>query len=369
MILATAVHRSAASLLGLLLGTAGVTAVLVLLPAGDAALLPLFAVALVLGAAFVVTEFGFTAGFRDLLVHGDGRSLAATLIVPAVAAIVIVPMAMLGESHGRYVAPIGLPLVVGAAIFGIGMQMTSGCGSGTLVAAGAGSRRMLVALPFFSGGGVLGSLAVPHVATWPGLGAVDLAATFGATGGLVVTEAIILGSALLIARGQRPAPTVARAAVLIGALAAMIFLVSGLPWGVTMGLTVAGAKAVQLTGVDLGGSAFWAWEGARSALDGPLLAHHSALSNIGLLLGALLAAAVTGRLRHDLAIGWNGTIGAAVGGVLMGIGARLSFGCNIGAVVGGLSSGSLHGLAWLIAAMPGCWLGIRLRPLLGMRTG
>jgi uncharacterized membrane protein YedE/YeeE len=369
MTAAGAALRSSASVPGLLLGVTGVFAILALLPARDVALLPLLGVAVVLGAAFVLTDFGFTAGFRDLLVRGDGRSIAATLIVPAVAAAVIVPVAMLGDTHGRYVAPIGLPLVIGAAIFGIGMQMTSGCGSGTLVAAGAGSRRMLVALPFFSGGGVVGSLAVPHVANWPSLGVVDLAATFGATGGLVVTEVVILGSALLISRGHLPSQAHARAAVLIGALAAMIFLVSGLPWGVTMGLTVAGAKAAELAGLDLGGSAFWTWEGARSALDGPLLAHHSALSNVGLLLGALLAAAVTGRLRHDLAIGWNGTVGAAIGGVLMGIGARLSFGCNIGAVVGGLSSGSLHGLAWLIAAMPGCWLGIRLRPLLGLRAG
>lgn len=369
MTVADAALRSPASVPGLLLGVVGVVAVLALLPAGDAALLPLFAVALTLGAAFVLTDFGFTAGFRDLLVRGDGRSIAATLVVPAVAAMVIVPVAMLGTTHGRYVAPIGLPVVVGAAIFGIGMQMTSGCGSGTLVAAGAGSRRMLVALPFFSGGGVLGSLAVPHAASWPSLGTIDLAATFGPAGGLIATEAVVLATALALSRGRLPDATQARAAVLIGALAAMIFLVSGLPWGVTMGLTVAGAKAVTLSGLDLGGSAFWAWEGAHTALEGPLLAHHSALSNLGLLLGALLAAAATGRLRHDLAIGWDGTIGAAIGGVLMGVGARLSFGCNIGAVVGGLSSGSLHGLAWLFAAMPGCWLGIRLRPLLGMRAG
>lgn len=369
MTTAGAVLRPSASMSGVLLGMAGVIAIVVLLPPGDAALLPLFGVATVLGATFVLTGFGFTAGFRDLLVRGDGRSIAATLMVPAVAAAVIVPVATLGQTYGRYVAPIGLPLFVGAAVFGVGMQMTSGCGSGTLVAAGAGSRRMLVALPFFSGGGVLGSLALPHVAAWPSLGAFDLVTMFGATGGLAATEAIILGSALLISRGRLPDGTQARAAALIGALAAMIFLVSGLPWGVTMGLTVAGAKGVELAGFDLGGSAFWAWEGARSALDGPLLAHHSALSNIGLLLGALLAAAVTGRLRHELAIGWNGATGAAIGGLLMGIGARLSFGCNIGAVVGGLSSGSLHGLAWLIAALPGCWLGIRLRPVLGMRAG
>ena len=52
---------------------------------------------------------------------------------------------------------------------------------------------------------------------------------------------------------------------------------------------------------------------------------------------------------------------AALGGLLMGIGARLSFGCNIGAMVSGMASGSLHGFVWLAAVLPGCWLGLRLR--------
>jgi uncharacterized membrane protein YedE/YeeE len=50
----------------------------------------------------------------------------------------------------------------------------------------------------------------------------------------------------------------------------------------------------------------------------------------------------------------------------MGIGARLAFGCNIGALVGGISSGSLHGFVWFAAALPGTWLGLKLRPLFGL---
>ena len=62
------------------------------------------------------------------------------------------------DGYGRFVSPIGVSLIVGAAVFGIGMQITNGCGAGTLVAAGQGSRRMWVALPFFCLGGVM---AVP----------------------------------------------------------------------------------------------------------------------------------------------------------------------------------------------------------------
>ncbi len=50
----------------------------------------------------------------------------------------------------------------------------------------------------------------------------------------------------------------------------------------------------------------------------------------------------------------------------MGWGARIGFGCNIGAFVGGVASGSLHGWVWFAAALPGCWIGIKLRPLFGL---
>ena len=56
--------------------------------------------------------------------------------------------------------------------------------------------------------------------------------------------------------------------------------------------------------------------------------------------------------------------GAAAGGLLMGYGARLAYGCNIGAFLGGLTSGSLHGLWWLAWAVAGTWAGLRLRQAL-----
>ncbi|MGB0162844.1 MAG: YeeE/YedE thiosulfate transporter family protein, partial [Candidatus Puniceispirillaceae bacterium] len=44
----------------------------------------------------------------------------------------------------------------------------------------------------------------------------------------------------------------------------------------------------------------------------------------------------------------------------------LSFGCNIGAFLGGIASGSLHGWIWFVLAMGGSWAGIQLRPRFGL---
>src|SRR5699024_398541 len=57
---------------------------------------------------------------------------------------------------------------------------------------------------------------------------------------------------------------------------------------------------------------------------------------------------------------------SVIGGLLMGYGARLAFGCNIGAYFGGIASFSLHGYIWGIMAIGGTHLALYLRPLFGL---
>lgn len=327
----------------------------------DPALLPLLAVTMLIGAAFVLLDFGFTGGFRSFVERGDGRALGAAFVVPAVAVLVVVPVGTTVEGYQRFVAPLGLSLVGGAALFGVGMQLAGGCGSGALVAAGRGSRRMWVALPFFCLGGVVGSLALPSALALPSFAAVDLAETLGPWGGLAATEGLLLAAALAVLRGARPSGAGIAKGAVIGGVAAVIFAISGQPWGITMGFTLWGAKALSAVGIDLSGSAFWSDPAMADALRGPLLAMHASAGDAGVILGALVAAAATGRLRHQAPIGRRAALAAALGGALMGIGSRLAFGCNVGAFVGGASSASLHGLVWVAAALPGCWLGLHLR--------
>ena len=323
----------------------------------------LLGVAAALGWVFQASSFGYASAFRAWMTRGDGSGLAAGVLVAAVAALVIVPVSELGAGYGGYVQPLGPPAVAGAALFGLGMQLGNGCASGTLYAAGGGSRRMWVVLPFFCAGGVLGSLVLPAALDLPSLPPVGLGDLLGPWGGLAATLALAGAlAALLLRRGPRPGAAQLRAAVAIGALAALAFLLSGRPWGVTSGLTLWGAKAAGALGVDLTGTAYWSWDGPRQDLAGSLLAQDSSLMDIGFILGATLAAAWRGRFRGQIWPPVRGLVAAAAGGLLMGIGARLAFGCNIGAMVGGISSGSLHGFLWFFAALPGCWLGIQLRP-------
>jgi hypothetical protein len=58
--------------------------------------------------------------------------------------------------------------------------------------------------------------------------------------------------------------------------------------------------------------------------------------------------------------------GSVLGGLMLGFGAIIATGCNISAFFSGVASGSAHGWLWIAAALPGNWLGVKLRPLFGL---
>jgi uncharacterized membrane protein YedE/YeeE len=88
--------------------------------------------------------------------------------------------------------------------------------------------------------------------------------------------------------------------------------------------------------------------------------------DFGIMLGALLAAGLAGKFNPIWRVSASSLLAAIVGGLLLGYGARLAYGCNIGAYFSGIASGSLHGWCWFVAAFIGNMLGTRLRPLFGL---
>src|SRR5512147_2931420 len=137
-----------------------------------------------LGVAFLKAEFSYTASWRRFLTRGEAGGLIGGLIVIAVAAVAVVPVAALSPNFGGAIAPLGVSLVVGAFVFGIGMQLANGCGSGTLYTVGGGSGRMLLALAGFIVGCVFGSLSLPAFLALGGIDPVIASDYLGPWGGL-----------------------------------------------------------------------------------------------------------------------------------------------------------------------------------------
>ena len=353
----------------------GATAILIALTLLDGA--PASAALIVggfgLGVAFLKAEFSYTASWRRFLTRGEAGGLLGGLIVIAVTALVVVPVAALAPKFGGAIAPLGPSLIVGAFVFGIGMQLANGCGSGTLYTVGGGSGRMLIALLFFCIGSVFGSLSLPSFLALGGIDPVLASDYLGPWGGLAATLASIAlaaGLIVLVARRRgadyRPSRNYVIGGVAIGLLCVFVFAAGGHPWSVTFGYTVWGAKAASALGFDLSQAPFWQWAGPKHALESSVLSDTSSLTDFGMLFGAMAAAAASKPFAANAWPPLKSLIAAGVGGLLMGWGARLGFGCNIGAFVGGVASGSLHGWVWLAAALPGCLIGIRLRPLFGL---
>ena len=351
------------------------TATLIALIAVDAqwASAALVLLGFALGVVFFKFEFSFTAAWRRFITRGQGDGLLAGLLLIAVAAAAIVPVTALVPGFGGAIAPLGPSLVIGAFVFGIGMQLANGCGSGTLYTAGGGSGRMLVTLAFFVIGCVVGSLHLPAALALGGLDPVLAKDYFGPWGGLAVTLASLGGvAALIVAVARRhgadfwPSRKLIAGAVLIGLLSIAVFAAGGHPWSVTFGFTLWGGKIASAIGFDLSNFAFWQWPGPKHALANSVLSDTSSLTDFGMIFGAMAAASFGRPFARN---GWPplaSLAAAAIGGLLMGWGARLGFGCNIGAFVGGVASGSLHGWIWFGCALGGCAVGIKLRPLFGL---
>jgi uncharacterized membrane protein YedE/YeeE len=328
-----------------------------------------------LGVIFLKAEFSFTASWRRLIVRGQADGFLGGLLLIAIAAAVIVPVAAIEPGFGGAIAPLGPSLLIGAFVFGIGMQLANGCGSGTLYTVGGGSGRMLLALAFFIAGSVIGSLHLPGFLALGGIDPILAANALGPWGGLAATWASLAAAALAavsIARHRGaafvPSPKIVFGAIAIGMLSIAVFIAGHHPWSVTFGFTVWGAKIATLLGADFSRAAFWQWSGPAHALADSILSDTSSLTNLGMILGAMAAAAASAPFAPNPWPPLKSLAAAAIGGLLMGWGARLGFGCNIGAFVGGVASGSLHGWVWFLAALPGCFIGIKLRPLFGLSS-
>ena len=103
-----------------------------------------------------------------------------------------------------------------------------------------------------------------------------------------------------------------------------------------------------------------------AALHASVLADRVSVMDFGIMLGALIASALAGAFVLHRAVPWKMAVGAVIGGVLMGFGARMAGGCNIGAYFSGVASFSLHGWLWGLAAIAGTYVGVPLRPAFGL---
>ncbi|GLW63193.1 membrane protein [Actinomadura rubrobrunea] len=345
-----------------------------------------------LGVALFHSRFGFTSAWRQLIAVGNGTGLRAhALLLGATATlfalIIGTGTGLFGSTPAPSSGDLGVGVVAGAFLFGVGMQLGGACASGTLFAVGSGQSAILLTLGGFVAGSILYTWQYDLVRDLPAVPGVVMADHIGWFGSWAVTIAALAGVAALtrVVQARRTPPPVgavptargalrivrgswppAAGAVALAVLGAGVLLVSGGPWGITSAFALWGAKLLQAAGLH---PEHWTyWQEARNAkmLAGPVLADKNSLTDIGIILGAAVASAAAGAWTLHRRLPWRTAVASVLGGVLMGIGARLAGGCNIGAYLAGIASGSLHGWLWGAVALGGTWVGLRARALFGL---
>ncbi|MCC2957425.1 YeeE/YedE family protein [Massilia sp. IC2-477] len=353
----------------------------------------LFIVGALLGVSLYHASFGFTSAWRVFIADGRGAGLRAQMLMLGIGVLLFFPVLASGTLFGNpvsgLVSPAGTSVIVGAFLFGIGMQLGGGCASGTLYTVGGGSTRMVVTLIAFIAGSVIATAHMPFWTAQPQLKPISLVTVLGLVPALVLNLAVFAAiAAITVAvekrrhgrlvisevqpvQGSRwlhgPWPLLAGAIALVILNFATLAL-AGRPWGVTSDFALWGAKAASGMGIDIASWTYWSSKSNAAALAAPVSHDITSVMDFGIVVGAMLAAALAGRYAPVWRLPLRSLAAAVVGGLMLGYGARLAYGCNIGAYFSGILSGSLHGWLWLVAAFAGNVFGTRLRPWFGLEV-
>lgn len=329
----------------------------------------LFLVGIGFGLILAGARFGFTTGWRNLIEQRDASGVYAQIFLLGLAAAVALPL--LASFPGELNAALGPPsvsLLVGALMFGAAMQLADGCGSGTLYKAGLGIPLNMAIFPVFALGSFLGSA---HLGWWLSLGSIKpigLVTEVGLGGALTLTY---LGLALFAlaawwwARGaDQPKwlnKTLLWGAVGLAVLASLNLVIAGQPWGVVYGFGLWAAKLATAAQVfDPGTNAFWSQAANANALEQSVFLDVTTITSLGILAGAIFILGHKKNASKQKLTAKQWAVGIFAG-FLLGYSSRLAFGCNVGAMLSGISTGSVHGWIWVVMAFAGSLVGVRLR--------
>ncbi|PKN12133.1 MAG: hypothetical protein CVU69_09335 [Deltaproteobacteria bacterium HGW-Deltaproteobacteria-4] len=347
---------------------------------------------MIAGAIMQRSDFCMTAAFRDFFLFRSTTMLSALLLLVTVSAVLFELVRLLTGAQPFALPAFGVPSLVtvfGGGIFGIGMVLAGGCVVGTLYRLGAGSRLALWALVGMIAGSALYAEIHPFWSDLKGMATLgQQAVTLPQWSGLPLWPFIlvlVLVTGTLLWRwpkafaplpgwreldGYIPPPYAALALAGVGTLSVILY---GKPLGVTTSYAKAAAYLeLLLVPGHLSATPFFQTQmpivfpfvpGTLSAGPGPSFDGIAVLQYpliLGIILGSAVSAWHLDEWRWSRGAPWPQTVSALLGGILMGLAARLATGCNIWHLWGGLPVFSVQSYLFLLGLLPGAWLGGRL---------
>jgi uncharacterized membrane protein YedE/YeeE len=336
-----------------------------------------FIFGLAFGYVIQRSRFCFAASFRDIFVIRSASMTRALLLLLALTTVGFAIINFLPGQPGLVVSgkvyPVGIYTVVGGFLFGFGMVIAGNCVSGCLVRMGEG---YLMQFSTFAGllcGSLLGAwhlnwwvtvmispssaYFLPDLFSWPGA----IVFQFSLFALLFKLTTKIDGVREPLAM-FRKAPEGAASwsygagAVALAVLNVLMYWSWGKQWGITGGITHISGWAAYKMGMPA--MNWWYFKMmsdesvAVSFLRYPLI-----YLSLGMVSGSFFSSLINREFKIRRPRTAKYIYSALTGGIMMGYGSRLAFGCNIGTLLNGIGSLSVHGWIFALFIIAGASLG------------
>lgn len=366
---------------------------------------PGLAIMWIFGLAFGVvlqrSRFCFASAFRDLYLLQDGRVMKGIIVGMVVATVgfglimgKLVPNLTAGTYPARAgVYPLGYQTLLAGILFGLGMVIAGGCATGTLYRMGEGYVTSFVTFAGMLAGMYL--LAWTWDWWWQAVVSVGpkiwLPHSLGWGGALLLVLGALLGCYLLVLWWEArsglndlgaPAPPAAASTasplerlwrpvfgvawptalggLLLGVLNVFEYLYQQ-PWGVTTEMSLWAGWIAKGLGLPAEGLLYY---GGRPAgyelLRQPPWQSGGAFLDVGIVAGSFLAALLANEFKLRAPRVPVRYAQALVGGLLMGYGARLAQGCNIGAFFSAIPALGVNGWVFALGLALGSYAGVQV---------
>ncbi|MHB8791143.1 MAG: YeeE/YedE family protein [Desulfobulbaceae bacterium] len=347
-------------------------------------------------AGFIMhrSDFCVAGMFRDLFLFRRSTMLRSLLLLIVCSIILFDAARQLGLLQ-LYPFPLlaspSLMNIAGGVIFGIGMVLAGGCVVGTLYKMGSGS--LLSATAF--AGLIIGSGIYAEIHPWWVALAqktaflqdkITLPQVLDLDPSTILLPLIVIPCFLFfrwVMQGKWPSHTPAQvegylqpwlAAIYLAILGTLSYTLVGMPFGVTTayakmaaylelpfvpdhvaGLTLFTTENLRYTApisdLPLTGGAGPALD-AIAYIQFPLIA--------GIVLGAFFSALLLREFKLYYRVPRRQYASALLGGVILALGSRMTPGCNIWHLFGGLPILAMQSLLFLAGIFPGAWIGTAL---------
>ncbi len=355
------------------------------------------------GFALSKASIGF-AGSVNRLYRANSAKLAKALLWIFLLTSILTSFVIYGNesAYSLNIYPINMGLIIGGLIFGIGMSFSSCCATGSLCDLASGFSRAFTTI-FFFGMGVFLGFSTQGTASWvkeswissttgaTSKGGVFLPDLFGSglngyIGAIILTALFSSIIVYLAHRYEQKNSTsssqtktkekpnhhslyeriflqswsMKTSGVIIALLFVTLLMLSGKGWSATSPFGLWFAKLLMLFGATPETlSAFT----TRSTgfFTQSIFENATSLQNFGIIFGVVIALLLNQTFSTKFAQGFKinpkDFMLFAVGGFIMGLGTRLSNGCNVGALFTPIAEFSLSGWVYLVFVVIGGFLG------------